>query len=113
MNSVPLPENDPARLFTVQIRHFTPPALNTSVFGCVGTLITFEHVLSSAACVNRVANTILVIHGRTNLNWIPADESYERVNNVYLHPDFQYNNQRVANVAVSRVSNNYYEKLSY
>lgn len=104
-SSEALPENDPARLFTVQIRHFTYPNVTDAVFGCVGTLITFQHVLTSAVCVNRPANNVIVIHGRTTMNWVLENASFERVDRIHIHPDFNNNVQRVANVAVSRVRN--------
>lgn len=102
--SVEIPQTDPARLFTVQIRYFSPPNVNAAVYGCVGTIITLRHVLTSAVCVNRNDVSYIAIHGRINFGWVIGDGSFENFDQINVHPEFNNQNQRAANIAVSRVS---------
>lgn len=99
-------ENDPARQFTVQIRSFVGAAPATEAqFHCVGSVISRQHILTSASCViNMNSTNLLVAHSTTNRTWVSVIGNHELVDAIYRHPNFNANNLFANNVAILRVT---------
>lgn len=106
--SVELGPEDPAQLFTVQIRNFSFPALENATFLCTGTIIDLRHVVTAASCVLRNSNDMIVVYGSVNKTWTAESGNFEYLEWVQIHPQFQDNNPRANNIAVLRVSRTWF-----
>lgn len=102
--SIELGPEDPAQLFTVQIRNFTFPTVENATFRCTGTIFDRRHVVTAASCVDPDSNNMIVAYGSVNKTWTAESGSFEFLEWVRPHPQFQANNPRANNVAVLRVS---------
>jgi secreted trypsin-like serine protease len=94
------------RTFNVQVREYTSSRIiSAAQFRCMGTLISFRHVLTAASCVWAIEpEDFLLMIGTTSLD--RTQDSFVELwhlSKIEVHPDYVHGNALNANLAVLTV----------
>lgn len=99
-------EREDSTRFVANVIEIPPRGSGFDRFRCVGTVISQRHLLTTASCVVLPENTQMTIG--VQAFWEGSGWNTVAAQSVFIHPDFNANNARTANVAVILVSQHFF-----